>query len=859
MRLLDIGYSYRIIIRRIVCQTQSFAKAANVPSTWRDPPMTKSNLHPLKLHWATIVLTATGLFTCQTAFIQPSWGQEQKQVDFAHDILPILQSRCAKCHSNGVFKGDLSLESRDKLIDSGTVELGAHANSQLFERITSSDPDEQMPPEGDRLTAAQVEKFAAWIDTDLVWPAEIEFKRRIFSRPLGLRAVALPDQRSDSDHPVDRIIDNYFRRNSVKPLEPLSDHLFLRRAKLDLLGQLPTIDETRQFADNEDPGKQEKLIDELLSRDRDYADHWISFWNDLLRNDYVGTGYIDGGREQITEWLHRSLITNKPYDRFVRELISPSPESVGFIKGIKWRGRVNASQVEPLQFSQNISQVFLGINMKCASCHDSFIDDWKLNDAYGLAAITAEQPLEIHRCDVPTGETATSKFVFPSVGQIDGSLSRTQRLEQLAALMTSRQNGRFPRTIVNRLWHRMTGRGLVHPVDVMANEAWSEPLLDFLAVDFVDHGYDLKRTLRMIATSRMYRSRSVQASGQLLGSSTSSDFIFRGVDTRRMTAEQLVDAVWTLTGAAPRNIDAKIGSPEDVELTGKWVWKDAGAGQSPAGETVFFRYEFEIDSLPLASSIVTTCDNQFELFVNGKHVAKGTDWAAPITSDIRPELKVGKNVILVQASNQGDSPNPAALFAELLLRSDNKSDIERFGTDQNWDWTESSVNDPAELLNHEQIHWYPAVVLPGANETYESAMPLVQRAVQQFDLADPITARASLVQADLLMRSLGRPNREQVVTTRPETLSTLQALDLSNGEILAGWLQTGANQWLSAQRESKWSDQELVTELFEQALSRGPASDELKVLIPLHGEDPAGPIEDLLWMVVMLPEFQLIQ
>ena len=108
-----------------------------------------------------------------------------------------------------------------------------------------------------------------------------------------------------------------------------------------------------------------------------------------MRNDYAGTGYIDGGRKAITDWLYKSLVNNKPYDQFVRELIDPSPESEGFSKGIKWRGRVNASQVPEIQFAQNISQVFLGLNMKCASCHDSFIDVWKLDDAYGLAAIIA--------------------------------------------------------------------------------------------------------------------------------------------------------------------------------------------------------------------------------------------------------------------------------------------------------------------------------------------------------------------------------------------------------------------------------------------------------------------------------------
>ena len=120
------------------------------------------------------------------------------------------------------------------------------------------------------------------------------------------------------------------------------------------------------------------------------------------------------GGKQITKWLHliSSLADNKPYDQFVRELINPSEESAGFSDGIKWRGRVNASQIEPLQFSQNISQVFLGDQMKFVSCHDSFIDDWKLEDAYGLAAIISDAPLEMHRCDVPTGKSLRASLFF---------------------------------------------------------------------------------------------------------------------------------------------------------------------------------------------------------------------------------------------------------------------------------------------------------------------------------------------------------------------------------------------------------------------------------------------------------------
>jgi len=137
-----------------------------------------------------------------------------------------------------------------------------------------------------------------------------------------------------------------------------------------------------------------------------------------LRNDYKGTGYIDGGRKQITGWLYRSLVENKPYDVFVRELVAPQTESAGFARGIVWRGQVNASQKPELQFAQNVGQVFLGINLKCASCHDSFVDNWKLTDSYGLAAITSESPLPMFRCDVPTGKTAAPYLLFPDLGKL---------------------------------------------------------------------------------------------------------------------------------------------------------------------------------------------------------------------------------------------------------------------------------------------------------------------------------------------------------------------------------------------------------------------------------------------------------
>src|SRR5206468_252254 len=106
----------------------------------------------------------------------------------------------------------------------------------------------------------------------------------------------------------------------------------------------------------------------------------------------------------------------------------------------------------------------------------------------------------------PTGRFATPKFLWPELGSIDPDRPRVERLGRLAELMTDPHNGRFSRTVVNRIWQRLMGRGIVHPVDVMANEPWSEPLLDYLAGYLIDHRYDLRSLIEHVATSRAYQS-----------------------------------------------------------------------------------------------------------------------------------------------------------------------------------------------------------------------------------------------------------------------------------------------------------------------------------------------------------------
>ncbi len=191
----------------------------------------------------------------------------------------------------------------------------------------------------------------------------------------------------------------------------------IRRADARRAWRAAVAVEVRAFVADARPDKRERLVARLLADDRRYAEHWLSFWNDLLRNDYRGTGYIDGGREQITAWLYAALANNLPYDQFVAALVNPVPATEGFTKGIVWRGVVNASQTPAMQAAQNISQVFMGVNLKCASCHDSFINDWQLADAYGLASIYADGPLEMVECDRPDRQDRGDEVPLRGAGQ----------------------------------------------------------------------------------------------------------------------------------------------------------------------------------------------------------------------------------------------------------------------------------------------------------------------------------------------------------------------------------------------------------------------------------------------------------
>lgn len=804
------------------------------------------------------------------------WPAASKaHVDFAKDIRPIFEASCVQCHARGKNKGGFSLETREDFLDGGengvAVVLGESAKSSVVELITSLDPETVMPKKGKKLTPAQVAVFRAWIDQGMAWPKEINFFKH---EPANLRSrelatLAVP---TSFENPVDGFVDAVFKKTQAAWPKLVDDRTYARRVWLDTVGLLPPPVELAAFVEDRAADKRARLVERLLGENQNYAEHWLTFWNDMLRNDYKGTGYIDGGRKQITPWLYKALARNVPYDQFVAQLINPGAEAEGFANGILWRGAVNASMVPPMQAAQGVAQVFLGVNLKCASCHDSFINEYTLKDSYGLASIYSDGPLEIAECDKPTGHIGQVKFLYEELGLIDTKADPATRKRQLADVITGRKNGRLPRTIVNRLWQRFMGYGLVEPVDEMDKPAWSPELMDWLAEDLVAHGFDLKRTMARILTSRAYQLPTVNVA------ETEENYVFRGPAVRRLSAEQFSDAIMTLSGSSYPKADAKLNRDvalqrtpgEKLPLQPKWIWATPNAQVKTKPLAVVFKRTLNLTTLPAEAFITIAADNRYNITINGKSVANGSSRTSTAADsyDVLASLKLGENTIAVTATNltpDGASPVPPAAMGP-------------DGKPLPFDPAAPQLDFPAEADNPAGLILYARIrtggeVLDFVSDASWSAVPgniaelgdvelapwRLGRSFLELAAAKPENlpvARASLVAADPLMASLGRPNREQVMTVRQGTATTLQALELTNGATLARLLKKGADK-LAADTPADTAA--LVASLYRNALSRPPTPAEQAAAVAVVGSPVKSEgVQDLLWALTMLPEFQLI-
>ena len=461
---------------------------------------------------------------------------------FHSKVLPILRDHCFRCHGDKE-NGGLRLNSREAAIAGGdstlaAVEPGKPDESELIRRLLSDDPDDRMPPGGKPLPAEQIDTLKAWVKAGAPWPAP----------PVTQADVAPP------------------------PL--LDDAAFLRRLSLDTIGLPPTEQELRAFLADDAPDKYERAIDRLLADER-WADHWTSYWQDVLAENPTLINSSLNTTGPFRWFLYDSLRDNKPLDQMVTELIllrggAHDGGSAGF-------GIAGDNDAPLAAKGQIVASAFLGVELQCARCHDSPYHSTKQRDLYALAAMFARKPVTVPATSrVPTAffenkaraslikvslnpdEAIQPEWPFAELlgleaGAVSADLMQNPKdtREKLAALITSPQNERFAQVVVNRLWQRWMGAGLVEPADDWEGHAASHPeLLSWLAQELVTHDYDLKHVARLILTSQTYRRAPITGNR----AATPELRFFVGPERRRLTAEQIVDS---LHAAAGRTMDGE--------------------------------------------------------------------------------------------------------------------------------------------------------------------------------------------------------------------------------------------------------------------------------------------------------------
>ncbi len=504
----------------------------------------------MRTRWLGLLVALAGAAAWAGEKARPLPPPSTEKISFGKDVKVILAHNCFECHSGGKKKGGLSMISRESLLKGGengpAVVAGKSAESSLIKRLVSGDPEEVMPQKKERLKDEEIAILRAWIDQGLVWDeAAIDRAQKINIAPRKPAVAEGPG------NPIDTILAAYFAKNKSQTKPLVDDFVYARRVFMDVTGLPPTPQQLEEFAADKTPDKREKLVQKALGDVNAYAGHWMTFWSDVLRNGTTLAGIDGHANVNVTPWLDAALKNNMPYNQFVSELLSGKKETSAFLAGVVMRGVIPASQTKEMQAAQTISQVFLGVQLKCASCHDSFVSRFTLEDAYGMASVFTDGQVELVRCEVPQGKKASLRFLYPELGEMDAKLPKAQRMTRMAELMTKKENGQLTRTIVNRLWQRFFGRGLVEPVDEMENPAWNPDLLDWLASDLSDNGFDLKKTMARILTSKAYQMASAEYKKE------EKPFVFRGPTVRRISAEQYLDSIYVLLGIPRRSVQEK--------------------------------------------------------------------------------------------------------------------------------------------------------------------------------------------------------------------------------------------------------------------------------------------------------------
>lgn len=451
---------------------------------------------------------------------------------FNAEVRPIFAEHCYRCHGEKE-KGGLNLQDRENVLAGGDSELpavvpGKPHDSFLLDAVSADAGDDRMPPKGEALSEEQIGTLKKWVETG-----------------------------AKMDKPA-------FRSAGPNPL--VDDLTFLRRIWLDLVGVSPPINVVQEFQIDTARDKRSRMISRLLEDDR-WADNWMGYWQDVLAENPNLLKPMLNNTGPFRYWIWEALRDNKPMDRFATELI--------LMGGSEWEGGpagfgiATQNDVPMAAKALIIGTAFLGMEMKCARCHDSPYHSTSQQDLFEMAAMLAREPVIVPATSsVPAGFfehvknggrkplievtlTVDSKvdpaWPFPGFDRTPVSetplKSSEDTREQFAAKVTTSR--RFAEVIVNRVWQRLMGAGIVEPVNDWEGNAPCDPvLLAFLTDEFIGDGYDLKKLTRLIIQSQVYQREAVDVPAEL----DSEQRFMEGPYRRRMTAEQIVDNAWEVSG-----------------------------------------------------------------------------------------------------------------------------------------------------------------------------------------------------------------------------------------------------------------------------------------------------------------------
>jgi hypothetical protein len=383
-----------------------------------------------------------------------------------------------------------------------------------------------------------------------------------YSSKVGFARVAVPfptavDSHGLEDLPTANYIDgNIFRKLRqlrVQPSKVCSDEVFIRRLYLTTMGILPTLSELGEFLEDDSRNKRTILIDRVLQR-LEFTDYWTYKWSDLLivdpssKNSSISPPAV----RAYYKWIRDSVASNKPWDSFVRELVTATGNTLVNGAANYW-----AIHQNPKDITENLALTFLGTSMTCARCHNHPLEKWTQDQYYGLANLvtrvavkTGDLPGEAYVVNRHTGDINHPRLNRPMAPEpLDGNPmaldSTLDRREHLADWLTSADNPYFARATVNRIWATLMGRGLVHPVDdLRATNPSSHPdLMIALTQDFISSGFDVRHLIRTILLSTTY-----QLSSETNSSNQNDNSLYSHHLTRRLPAEVVLDIMSQVTG-----------------------------------------------------------------------------------------------------------------------------------------------------------------------------------------------------------------------------------------------------------------------------------------------------------------------